>query len=101
MGVVYSVTRFSLTRLTGAQVDTEEGGPTKKATRNANAWRMFGGFREDRGRVPKRLNRVWVHGVLLSFPVATKIKGKWRGVVDMRWVNEQCVEDAHHLPRSD
>ena len=35
------------------------------------------------------------------FPVATKLKGKWRGVVDMRWVNEQCVEDAHPLPRID
>ena len=35
------------------------------------------------------------------FPVATKVKGKWRGVVDMRWVNEQCVEDAHPLPRID
>ena len=35
------------------------------------------------------------------FPVATKIKDKWRGVVAMRWVNEQCVEDAHPLPRID
>ena len=37
----------------------------------------------------------------LCIPVATKAKGKWRGVVDMRWVNEQCIEDAHPLPRSD
>ena len=35
------------------------------------------------------------------FPVATKVKGKWRGVVDMRWVNEQSVEYAHPLPRID
>ena len=32
-------------------------------------------------------------------PVATKTPNKWRGVVDMRHVNEQCVEDAHRLPR--
>ena len=33
------------------------------------------------------------------FPVATKTPNKWRGVVDMRHVNEQCVEDAYPLPR--
>ena len=33
------------------------------------------------------------------FPVATKTRGKWRGVVDMRHVNEQCVEDCYPLPR--
>ena len=33
------------------------------------------------------------------FPVSIKTKGKWRGVVDMSHVNEQCVEDAYPLPR--
>ena len=33
------------------------------------------------------------------FPVSTKTEGKWRGVVDMRHVNEQYVEDAYPLPR--
>ena len=33
------------------------------------------------------------------FPVATKTPNKWRGLVDMRHVNEQCVEDAYTLPR--
>ena len=33
------------------------------------------------------------------FSVAIKTKGKWRGVVDMRHVNEQCVEDSYPLPR--
>ena len=33
------------------------------------------------------------------FPVATKTRGKWRGVVDMRHVNEQCVEDSYPLLR--
>ena len=33
------------------------------------------------------------------FPVSTKTKGKWRGVVDMMHVDEQCVEDAYALLR--
>ena len=33
------------------------------------------------------------------FPVSTKTEGKWHGVVDMRHVNEQCVDDAYPLPR--
>ena len=33
-----------------------------------------------------------------AFPVKKK-SNKWRGVVDLRWVNSQCMDDAYPLPR--
>ena len=33
------------------------------------------------------------------FLLSTNTEGKWRVVVDMRHVNEQCVQDAYPLPR--
>ena len=33
-----------------------------------------------------------------SFPVRKK-NNKWRGVVDLRWMNSQCMDDAYPLPR--
>ena len=33
-----------------------------------------------------------------SFPVKRK-DGKWRGVIDLKWLNSQCEDDAYPLPR--
>jgi transposase InsO family protein len=33
-----------------------------------------------------------------SFPIKKK-DGKWRGVIDLKWLNSQCEEDSYPLPR--
>ena len=36
-----------------------------------------------------------------SFPVPKKKPGEYRGVVDCRYVNTQCQDDAYPIPRID
>ena len=36
-----------------------------------------------------------------SFQGMRKVKGKWRGVIDLKWLNSQCMDDAYPLPRID
>ena len=33
-----------------------------------------------------------------NFPIKKK-NGTWRGVIDLKWLNSQCKDDAYALPR--
>ena len=46
------------------------------------------------GRAEPRSSN-WRH---LSFRFKKK-DGKWRGVIDFKWLNSQCQDDAYPLPR--